>query len=131
MKKFLSFLVCAFVSFTSFAASANFSASDSKDIELEETPLPPLQPIKDRPRTISYFLKAYYDDQQDIAEIQHDNLGEADFYVLDESGQVVSQASTYSNTYSVEMIDIPSVAGVYTLVIDSESVYAYGYIVVN
>lgn len=131
MKKLFFLLICAATSFTMAAESKELSGCDSKEVKLEETPLVPQQPIKEHPRSATYFLKVFYDDQLSAVEIQHDNLGDADFYILDATGQVVSQTSTYSNTYTVESIDVPSVNGTYTLVIDSENVYAFGYIVVE
>lgn len=131
MKKLFFLLICAATSFTMAAESKELSGSDSKEVKLEETPLVPQQPIKEHPRSATYFLKVFYDDQLSAVEIQHDNLGDADFYILDATGLVVSQTSTYSNTYTVESIDVPSANGTYTLVIDSENVYAFGYIVVE
>ncbi len=131
MKKLFILFICAVTSFTMAAESRELSGADSKEVKLEETPLVPQQPTKERPRSATYFLKVFYDDQLNTAEIQHDNLGDADFYILDATGQVVSQTSTYSNTYTVESIDVPSANGTYTLVIDSENVYAFGYIVVE
>lgn len=131
MKKIIFLFICAVTSFTMAAESRELSSSESKEVKLEETPLVPQQTIKEHPRSATYFLKVFYDDQLNTAEIQHDNLGDAEFYILNASGQVVSQTSIYSNTYTVESIDVPSANGTYTLVIDSENVYAFGYIVVE
>lgn len=131
MKKIILLFICAVTSFTMAAESRELSSSESKEVKLEETPLVPQQTIKEHPRSATYFLKVFYDDQLNTAEIQHDNLGDAEFYILNASGQVVSQTSIYSNTYTVESIDVPSANGTYTLVIDSENVYAFGYIVVE
>ena len=84
----------------------------------------------ERPRSI-YFLEAYYKSSAEAVNIIHDGLGESVISLLDSYGQVVYYTSIYSSCYSTLDIPVPSIAGSYTVVIDSEMVYAYGSFIVR
>ena len=84
----------------------------------------------DAPRNLTY-LEVYYDDSSNLAEVHHDCLGLCDIYILDSCGNPVDHSTMMSQSYSVEPIMLPSVPDTYTIIIDSEAVYAYGYIVVQ
>ena len=84
--------------------------------------------VTDRPRTLT-FIDAYY--SENIVKVYHDALGECKVLLLDSSGNVVMQSEFVSQSYSVESLMLPDESDVYTLIIDSEALYAYGYIVVE
>lgn len=110
------------------AEGSQSPSQESHEIKLEK--LPPIEGSGElgRPRS-NYFLEAYYDSTSREIEITHDGLGESIIYLLDFSGQIVYQDSVYSSNYSTDTIIVPSANGQYTIVIDSQSVYAYGSVV--
>ena len=129
MKKLILLLVSALCPYVYMVAEGSQSPSqESHEIKLEK--LPPIEGSGElgRPR-LNYFLEAYYDSTSREIEITHDGLGEAIIYLLDFSGQIVYQDSVYSSNYSTDTIIVPSANGQYTIVIDSQSVYAYGSVV--
>lgn len=129
MKKLILLLVSALCPYVYMVAEGSQSPSqESHEIKLEK--LPPIEGSGElgRPRS-NYFLEAYYDSTSREIEITHDGLGEAIIYLLDFSGQIVYQDSVYSSNYSTDTIIVPSANGQYTIVIDSQSVYAYGSVV--
>ena len=103
-------------------------SQESHDIKLEK--LPPIQGSGELgfPRT-AYLLEAFYDSTRREIEIIHDSLGEAKISLLDASGQIVYQDCIYSSNYSSHTIIVPSTNGQYTIVIDSQNLYAYGCII--
>ena len=80
------------------------------------------------PRSIN-FLQAYYDTTTEVVSITHEGLGETDVYILNKSGDIIYQDKIYSTNYSTNSFPIPFPKGEYTIVIDSEHVYAYGVLV--
>lgn len=84
--------------------------------------------VTDRPRTLT-FIDACY--SENIVKVYHDALGECKVLLLDSSGNVVMQSEFVSQSYSVESLMLPDESDVYTLIIDSEALDAYGYIVVE
>lgn len=131
MKKLILLLVSALCPYVYMVAEGSQSPSqESHEIKLEK--LPPIQGTGElgRPRSIC-FLEAYYVSSSREIEIIYDGLGEATIYLLDCSGQIVYQDSADSSNYSIDTIIVPSANGQYTIVIDSQNLYAYGSIVVN
>lgn len=131
MKKILLFAFCTAISLVLAAESSWHTDSDSNKIDLEKTQLGPEFPIKEGPRSVSYFLEAYYNTQFNQIEIHHEGLGDCDIYILDSLGQEISLINTYSSCYSVDTLSVPTDIDTYTIVIESETVYAYGYIVIH
>lgn len=111
------------------AAPNPSSNKDSYEIELEKTPIKQSSG-EYRPRTI-YFLEAYYNSTDNAVEIMHDSLGNTSVYILDEFGQVIYQTSICSSYFSIETILIPNNGAAYTIVIESEILHAYGYVLVQ
>ncbi len=126
MKKLLLLLLATAFSFTFIAAENHPTInSDSKNMELEErTPIKSTGQMS-HPRSI-YFLEACYIISIGEIEVIHDNLKDTDIYLFDSSGNVLYHTHIYSLNYSIDSIPVPSLNGVYTLVIDSEIVYASG-----
>ena len=129
MKKLFLLFVSALCPYLYMDAETPQSPNqDSHEIKLEKLPSIDGTGEQGRPRS-NYFLEAYYDSTSREIEITHDGLGEAIIYLLDFSGQIVYQDSVYSSNYSTDTIIVPSANGQYTIVIDSQSVYAYGSVV--
>lgn len=103
---------------------------DSYEIELEKTPIVEGTGELGFPRSV-YFLTAYYDSYTGVIDIVHDGLGETSVYILDASGQIVEHAKFYSFVYATESVVLPISIGVYSIVIDSEVVYAYGTVTIQ
>ncbi len=130
MKKLLLLFIAAICSFLYVTAAPNPSSNkDSYEIELEKTPIKQSSG-EYRPRTI-YFLEAYYNSTDNAVEIMHDSLGNTSVYILDEFGQVIYQTSICSSYFSIETILIPNNGAAYTIVIESEILHAYGYVLVQ
>ena len=104
-------------------------SQESHDIKLEK--LPPIQGTGELgfPRTV-YLLEAFYNPTCREIEIIHDSLGEVTISLLDASGQIVYQDCIYSSNYSLHTIIVPSSNGQYTIIIDSQNLYAYGSVIV-
>lgn len=123
MKKFILFLF-------SILVIAALSAESSTQHESQEVKLEKEFPTKGsntqtRPRTFC-FLQSFYDADLGVIEILHESLGDTDVYILDSSGQIICHESLYSSGYSILYIEVPSECTAYSIVIDSQSVYAYG-----
>lgn len=123
MKKILLLFAVAFP-FLNLTAE-NPPVSDSKNIELEET-----APIKGKgpashPRS-TYYLEASYLTLSNKVEIVYDGIGETDIYLVDASGQILYQTNVFSTTMSCVEIPIEVTCGTYSVIIDSDMVYAYG-----
>lgn len=103
---------------------------DSYEVELEKTPIVEGTGELGFPRSV-YFLTAYYDSYTGVIDIVHDGLGETSVYILDASGQIVEHAKFYSFVYATESVVLPISSGVYSIVIDSEVVYAYGTVTIQ
>ena len=84
-----------------------------------------------RPREVFDYLEASYNQSSRIISVKHEGLGECDIYLLDVSGEIVDQVNIYSHNYSTESLSVPAIAGVYTVIIDSDVVFAYGTLTVN
>lgn len=131
MKKLLMLFVTALCPYMYMAAETLQSPDlDSKEIDLEKITLNPGTGGQSIPRSV-YFLAAYYDSETGIVDVIHDGLGETSIYILDASGQIVEQANIYSFDYSTETVVLPISIGVYSIIIDSEVVYAYGTVTVK
>lgn len=131
MKKFLLLTLCAAISLVMAAESNRLTGTESNKIDLEKTHLGQDFPKQEGPRSVLYFLEAYYNTQLAQIEIYHEGLGNCYIYILDSFGQEVSHINTYSSCFSLETISVPIHNGTYTIVIESETVYAYGYVVVH
>ena len=131
MKKLLMLIVTVVCPYIYMAAETFQSPDrDYKEIDLEkitENLGPGGQSI---PRSV-YFLAAYYDSYTGVVDIIHDGLGETSVYILDASGQIVEQVKIYSCIYATESVVLPISRGVYSIVIDSEVVYAYGTVMIQ
>ena len=103
---------------------------DSYEVDLEKTPIVEGTGELGFPRSV-YFLTAYYDSYTGVIDIVHDGLGETSVYILDASGQIVEHAKFYSFVYATESVVLPISSGVYSIVIDSEVVYAYGTVTIQ
>ena len=126
MKKLLLLIVSVLCPYIDMVAEGFQSPSqESHEIKLEK--LPPIEGSGELgfPRS-TYFLKANYSSSIREIELIHDNLKNTDVYLLDASGNVLYHMHIYTLNYSIDSIPLPSINGVYTLVIDSEVVYAYG-----
>ncbi len=130
MKKLLLLIASALCPYIYMAAEGTQSPSqESHDIKLEK--LPPIEGTGELgfPRTV-YLLEAFYNPTCREIEIIHDSLGEATISLLDASGQIVYQDCIYSSNYSLHTIIVPSSNGQYTIIIDSQNLYAYGSVMV-
>ena len=129
MKKLFLLFVSALCPYIYMAAETPQSPNqDSHEIKLEKLPSIDGTGEQGRPRS-NYYLEVYYYSSSREIQIIHDGLGEATIYLLDFSGQIVYQGNTYSSNYSTDTIIVPSANDQYTIVIDSQSVYAYGSVV--
>lgn len=128
MKKFLLLFIASLCPYLYMGAqTSNNSNTDSKEIDLEKKHN---GFGNERPRSI-YFLEAYYYSSTEDVTIIHDGLGESVISLLDSYGQVVYYTTIYSSCYSTLDIPVPYIAGSYTVVIDSEMVYACGSFIVR
>lgn len=131
MRKFI-LLFIAVGCFICSSASAicdsdeNTPATEKEKVELgEET-----GNTSTRPRSL-YMVDAYYYPSAQILELVHDGLGETDIYLVDSYGTVVHQSHFVSSIYSAEQIIVPDIPGIYTVIIDSDAVYARGVFSIN
>lgn len=129
MKKLLLLLLGFTSSLFLMAMPSTQNDGDEQNIKLEKTEQ--VYNPANIPREVFDFLEASYNHSSRIISVKHEGLGECDIYLLDASGEIVDQESTYSLNYSVESLSVPAVAGVYTVVIDSDTVFAYGTLTVN
>ena len=128
MKKLLLLFIAAICSFLYVTAAPNPSSiKESYEIELEKTPIKQSSG-EYRPRTIN-FLEAYYDITSGVVDIIHDALGETTIYLINSLGQIIYQYQIYSSSYGTDKILLPDLHDSYTLVIDSEVVYAIGVVI--
>lgn len=126
MKKLLLLTVSVLCTYLYMAAETPQTPDrDSYEVELEKTPIVEGTGELGFPRSI-YFLEAYYNPVSGIVDITHDNLGEMVICLLDSSGRIVYQTRIYSFGYNTDSIIVPNTLGLYTLVIESEVIYAYG-----
>lgn len=124
MKKSLLFLSGLISSLVMAAMPISLGSEEQQKIEFnKEAPI--LTQPSSRPRTVTH-LEAYYDSSLNIIEIHLEGLGDCNISLLDESGNVVVQTMAYSNNYSIETLELLGRKGQYTLVIDSDAMYAYG-----
>lgn len=128
MKKLLLLLLGFTSSLFLMAKPSTLNDDDEQNIKLnkEEQADEPTS----RPRKVAY-LEAFYSPSSHIVNIKHEGLGECDIYLFDASGEIVDQESLYSHYYSVASLSVPTISGIYTIVIDSETVYAYGIVSAN
>ncbi len=107
------------------AETHKVSNQDSYEIELEKTPAIESTGEFGFPRSV-YFLETYYDSAFRAISVMHDSLGETNIYILDSLGQIVCQSYIHSTSYRTDTIYLPEISGVYSIVIESKVVYAYG-----
>lgn len=76
----------------------------------------------------SYFTssEATYDPDMDIIELSCYEMKETSIYILDQAGRTLVYDSFDSDASPFFVIDAPSKAGTYTIVIDSPVYYAEG-----
>ena len=87
--------------------------------------------LKDpRPRTVVSFLDAFYYAQSGMLEVCHEGLGNCVIYLVDSNNNVLERQEIISMNYSVEYLSVPDLPGDYTLVVDSDAMFAYGVITV-
>ena len=87
--------------------------------------------LKDpRPRTVVSFLDAFYYAQSGMLEVCHEGLGNCVIYLVDSNNNVLEHQEIISMNYSVEYLSVPNLPGDYTLVVDSDAMFAYGVITV-
>lgn len=132
MKHTVLVLIATFFAVVSFATdSFYYVENDSQGIELEKEPVKNTgDDTKTRPRSL-YMVDAYYYPSAQILELVHDGLGETDIYLVDSYGTVVHQSHFVSSIYSAEQIIVPDIPGIYTVIIDSDAVYARGVFSIN
>lgn len=128
MRKSIIFLFALFASIAISTASDSIDDTSLQKVDLDKSK--DSDKVVDSPRSVSY-LEAFYSLDAGIVEVYHDALGECEILLLDSSGYVVVQSDFVSQSYSVESLVLPDESDVYTLIIDSEALYAYGYIVVE
>lgn len=129
MKKFLLLLIGFTSSLFLMAMSSTENDGDEQNIKLDKTEQ--VSNPTNRPREVFDYLEASYNQSSRIISVKHEGLGECDIYLLDVSGEIVDQVNIYSHNYSTESLSVPAIAGVYTVIIDSDVVFAYGTLTVN
>ena len=129
MKKFLLLLIGFTSSLFLMAMSSTENDGDEQKIKLDKTEQ--VSNPTNRPREVFDYLEASYNQSSRIISVKHEGLGECDIYLLDVSGEIVDQVNIYSHNYSTESLSVPAIAGVYTVIIDSDVVFAYGTLTVN
>ena len=82
-----------------------------------------------RPRNLSY-LEAYCDQSTTSVNVYHEGLGNCVIYLVDSNNNVLERQEIISMNYSVEYLPVPDLPGDYTLVVDSDAMFAYGVITV-
>ena len=129
MKKFFLLLLAFTSSFFLMAMPSIQNDGDEQRLNLEK--IDKVDKESDRRREISDYLESSYNQSSRIISVKHEGLGECDIYLLDVSGEIVDQVNIYSHNYSTESLSVPAIAGVYTVIIDSDVVFAYGTLTVN
>ena len=126
MKKLLLLLIVTLGPYLYLGAqSSQNSTLDSNKIDLERQEI--INGHSERPRS-TYFLEATYDSISSQIEITHDCIGETTISLFDACGYMLYQTNVYSNSYTTDIIPLPTINGSYIIVISSEVVCAYGII---
>lgn len=91
-------------------------------IEISQNPQS-LKPIR---RDAFVSVSAWYDAEADVVELECYDIKNADVYIVNTYGDIVSSGSFDSTFNSYYVLDVPEQAGIYWLVIDSPVLYGEG-----
>lgn len=77
-------------------------------------------------RDVFASVSAWYDAEADVVELECYDIKNADVYIVNTYGDIVSSGSFDSTFNSYYVLDVPEQAGIYWLVIDSPVLYGEG-----
>ncbi len=77
-------------------------------------------------RDVFVSVSAWYDAEADVVELECYDIKNADVYIVNTYGDIVSSGSFDSTFNSYYVLDVPEQAGIYWLIIDSPVLYGEG-----
>lgn len=81
-------------------------------------------------RSVFSYINVYYVQKLNLVEIIYDGIGDADVYVLDCHGNIISMNALLEGN-NVCYIDLPTISGTYFIIIVSDKFYGEGKITID
>ena len=107
--------------------TAMFAICDDDSKKGKDVPIVVIPKGDDYQRSLTPEINVYYFSQYNTIEVHHHGLGECSITVYDVNGDLVDQTDVYSMSCAIETLSLSAGSRTYTIVIDGETVYAYGY----
>ena len=121
------FLVCLTLI---MSHTISFAIHDD-DKKGKDVPIVVTDKTTDHQRSLTPEIKVYYFPYYETVEVHHYGLGECSITVYDVNGDLVDQTDVYSTSCAVETLSLSTGSRTYTIVIDGETVCAYGTLTIN
>ena len=74
------------------------------------------------------ILEAFYNSEDKDIEMELCNIGTANIFIIDMSGEVVNEAIVEADNYTMLTLSAVSCTGNFYIVVDSDYIYAEGYV---
>lgn len=127
MKKYFT-LIAALLASISFSYSMATVSTESKKVSFVQSERKKID-YGDFERSNNFsIIEAFYISESDDVEIELCNIGTANIYIVDMSGTVVNEAIVETDTYMMLTLSAASCKGNFYIVVDSEYIYAEGYV---
>lgn len=126
MKKYFT-LIIVLIACISRCLSMEMTSIDSEKVSFEQIMRKEYE-HKDFERTLNYMIDARYYGESNLIELDLYNIGIAHIYITDLLGNVTNYTITDTNTYTHVTLSTEFTNGNFYVVVDSEYVYAEGYV---
>lgn len=130
MTRFYRFFAAAVLSVALCPSLSAASDKDKEKVDIDKSDVLIAIDGEDIIRSLP-VLEVYIDEAQDVLEVLHSGIGCTEIFILDASGNPVDYAWADSSVSGMTVLPLPSVAGVYQIVIVSGRYYAEGYFSVS
>ena len=126
MKKYLT-LIIVLIACINRCLSMEMTSIDSEKVSFEQIMREEYE-HKDFERTRNYMIDARYYGESNLIELDLYNIGIAHIYIIDLLGNVADYTITETSTYTPITLSTEFTNGNFYVVVDSEYVYAEGYV---